>query len=344
VTYTILSLAAGDFDGDGKTDVVVTNNNGTNGAMGTMVLYLSNGDGTFRAGTQYAVPLYAGVSVTDVNHDGNLDLVVSSFGAALETFLGNGDGTFRAPILGPAITSSYVGGVDFADFDGDGILDMIAGTYSGIAFLKGNGDGSFQNPVYSNSTFLFCCQIRAGDVTGDGKVDLVTNGTNASLFAMMKGNGDGTFQALVPLGVPGQVFSGTFVLGDFNSDGIDDLAMPNQPFYTGKSLISLYLSKPTPYLFPSVLKFAPQTVGTTSAALVTTLTNTGNSVLKITGIAVKGEFVETNTCKPQLAIGKSCAIRVSFRPVTKGTRTGTITISDQVFASPQLIHLVGVGK
>jgi hypothetical protein len=342
VNYTILSLAAGDFNGDGKTDVVVTNNN--NVPYGAMVVYLSNGDGTFRAGPQYAVPLYAGVSVADVNHDGNLDLVVTSFGAALETFLGNGHGTFRPPISGPTTTYTYVGGVDFVDFDGDGILDMIAGTYSGIAFLKGNGDGSFQNPVYSNSTLEFCCQISAGDVTGGGKVDLVTNGTNQSLFAMMKGNGDGTFQAPVPLGVPGQVASGTFVLGDFNSDGIDDLAMANQPYYTGRSLISLYLSEPTPYLFPSALNFAPQTVGTTSAALVTTLTNIGNSVLKIAGIAVKGDFVETNTCKPQLAIGKSCAIRVSFKPATKGTRTGTITITDQALASPQLIQLVGVGK
>jgi uncharacterized protein (DUF2141 family) len=343
VNYAILSLATGDFNGDGKTDVVVTNNSGV--PNGAMVLYLSNGDGTFRSGAQYAVPLYAGVSVADVNHDGKLDLVVTSFGVALETFLGNGDGTFQPPILGPATTYTYVGGVDFADFDGDGIIDMVAGTYSGIAFLKGNGHGSFQNPIYSNSTLQFCCQISVGDVTGDGKVDLVTNGTSQGLgVAMMKGNGNGTFQAPVPLGALGQVASGTLVLGDFNSDGVDDLAMANQPYYTGRSLISLYLSEPTPYLFPSALNFGTQTVGTTSTALVTTLSNSGNATLKIAGIAVSGDFVETNTCGRQLAIGKSCAIRVSFKPTTKGTRTGTITITDQAFVSPQLIHLVGVGK
>jgi FG-GAP-like repeat len=60
VNYAILSLATGDFNGDGKTDVVVTNNSGS--PNGAMVLYLGNGDGTFRSGAQYAVPLYAGWS------------------------------------------------------------------------------------------------------------------------------------------------------------------------------------------------------------------------------------------------------------------------------------------
>lgn len=343
LNYAILSLAVGDFNGDGKADVVVTNN--SNVPYGVMVLYLSNGDGTFRLGSQYAVPLYAGVSVADVNHDGNLDLVVTSFGEALETFLGNGDGTFRAPISGPVTTYTYVGNVNFADFDRDGILDIIAGTYSGIAFLKGTGDGSFHNPVYSNSTLQFCCQISVGDVTGDGKVDLVTNGTNQGLgVAMMKGNGDGTFQAPVPLGAPGTVYSGTLVLGDFNSDAIDDVAMANQPDYTGRSLISLYLSEPTPYIFPRALTFSAQVVGTTSAPLVTTLTNTGNSVLKISSIAVSGGFLETTTCTSQLQIGENCTIQVSFKPTVKGRRTGTVTIRDGVFASPQQIHLLGVGK
>src|ERR1700720_1546809 len=67
VINKFLSLAVGDFNGDGKTDVVVTNN-GT-GSNPMMNIYLSNGDGTFRAGAQYPTPPYSSVSVADVNHD-----------------------------------------------------------------------------------------------------------------------------------------------------------------------------------------------------------------------------------------------------------------------------------
>ena len=64
---------------------------------------------------------------------------------------------------------------------------MIA-TYSSVAFLKGNGNGTFQNPVYSNPTM--CCVMLAEDINGDGKLDLVNN--TDGVLAML-GNGDGTF-------------------------------------------------------------------------------------------------------------------------------------------------------
>jgi hypothetical protein len=339
VSNGFLSLAVGDFNADGKTDVVVTNN-GT-GANPQMNIYLSNGDGTFRAGGQYTLPSYSSVSVADVNHDGKLDLVVTSFAVALQVFLGNGDGTFQNPISGP--NAFYSGGLVIDDFNGDGKLDVVAITYDGIAFLAGNGDGTFQNPIYSDSTFQFCCQLVASDVSGDGKLDLVNVNAGSGVVVMV-GNGDGTFQAPVTYGAPGQVASGTLGVGDFNSDGIADIGMANQCVYTGKTVVSLYLSQPTPYIFPTALNFGTEGVGKTTAPKKIKLADTGNAPLKLSSISVSGDFLETNNCGKQRGIGKSCTIEVTFKPKAKGVRTGLLSIADNASVSPQTVHLKGTGN
>ena len=330
------SLAVGDFNGDGKTDVVVTTTTGFNTSLN---IYLSNGDGTFRQGAQYAANGGAPV-VADVNHDGKLDLVTAGFDEPLQVFLGNGDGTFQNPISGP--TAFYSGGFVVDDFNGDGNLDVVALTYDGIAFLAGNGDGTFQNPTYSDSTLQFCCQLVASDISGDGKLDLV-NVYAGSGVAVMLGNGDGTFQAPLTYGAPGQVASGTLGVGDFNSDGIADIGMANSGVYTGKSVVSLYLSLPTPYLYPTALNFGTEGVGKTTAPKKIELTNAGNAPLKLSSITATGDFLETNNCGERREIGKSCTIEVSFKPKAKGVRTGLVTIIDNATVSPQKVHLKGTG-
>lgn len=338
VSNGFLSLAVGDFNGDGKTDVVVSNN-GT-GSNPLMNIYLSNGDGTFRAGAQYTAPFYSSVSVADVNHDGKLDLVVTSFAVALQVFLGNGDGTFQNPISGP--NALYSGGLVIDDFNGDGKLDVVAITYDGIAFLAGNGDGTFQNPTYSDSAFQFCCQLVASDVSGDGKLDLVNVNAGSGIVVML-GNGDGSFQAPLTYGSPGQISSGTLGVGDFNSDGIADIGMANQGVYTDKTVVSLYLSQPTPYIFPTALNFGTEGVGKTTAPKKIKLTNAGNAPLKLSSITVTGDFLETNNCGKRRGIGKSCTIEISFKPKAKGVRTGLVTIVDNASVSMQKVHLEGTG-
>lgn len=338
LNYTSNSLAVGDFNRDGKADVVVS----TNGNSGnpSVNIYLSNGDGTFSAGAQYSGPYYAGVTVADVNGDGNLDLVVSSFGSALEVFLGNGDGTFKSPTYGTSDTYSSQAVV--GDFNGDGKLDIAVGTYTGIAFLAGNGDGTFRSQVYSDSTLQFSGTLLAADFSGDGKLDLVGYAINLPGRVIMRGNGDGTFQS--PFDYASYGLGVVAVAGDFNSDGVSDLGIPGQIATSNTPVVSLYLSTPTPNLLPTALNFGSEQVGKTSPPKKVKLTNAGNAKLKISGITVSGDFLEQNNCGKGLAVGKSCSIQVSFKPTQKGIRAGQVTIADNAPAHTQKVALQGMGK
>ena len=93
------------------------------------------------------------------------------------------------------------------------------------------------------------------------------------------------------------------------------------------------------------LTFPAQTTKTTSAPQSFTLTNIGKSALALTSIVPSGkEYAETNTCGASVAVGATCTVKVTFTPIAKGTRPGSIKITDQDANSPQVVSLTGVGK
>jgi len=87
----------------------------------------------------------------------------------------------------------------------------------------------------------------------------------------------------------------------------------------------------------------PQSVGTTSAALTVTLTNSGSAPLEITGSATNGDFSQTNTCAATVAVGAKCTISVTFTPTAAGNRYGSVTVTDNAADSPQTLVLAGTG-
>jgi hypothetical protein len=96
-------------------------------------------------------------------------------------------------------------------------------------------------------------------------------------------------------------------------------------------------------LSPASLSFAVQLINTTSAAKTVTLRNAGTGPLGITSIAVTASFVQTHTCGTSLAAGATCTISVSFRPLTSGPFSGSVTIIDNAAGSPHVIPLTGTG-
>ena len=103
---------------------------------------------------------------------------------------------------------------------------------------------------------------------------------------------------------------------------------------------------PTVTVTPASLTWNTIPVGSPGVAKAVIVTNTGTVTLNISGVTVTGDFVQTTSTKPcgaTLAAGKNCKIMVNFTPTALGTRTGTLTISDNAPNSPQTVALSGTG-
>ncbi len=124
-------------------------------------------------------------------------------------------------------------GLVLGDFNRDGILDLVAAYANGNTlnayFFKGNGDGTFAAPVQLPNAVgtqqnSYVMDMAVGDFDGDGNLDVAVNG-NGPTVAFYWGNGDGTFTPSVQNLADGNYYNGRgMVAGDFNEDGVDDLA------------------------------------------------------------------------------------------------------------------------
>jgi hypothetical protein len=101
-------------------------------------------------------------------------------------------------------------------------------------------------------------------------------------------------------------------------------------------------------LVPTQLNFGKVTVGRTSSPMTVTLTNTGSTVLDISGVNLTGsdpkDFSETNTCGASVGAGASCTFSVTFTPQASGNRSADLTIEDNGGGSPQGVRLSGTGE
>jgi hypothetical protein len=108
---------------------------------------------------------------------------------------------------------------------------------------------------------------------------------------------------------------------------------------------------PAVSLSPTSLAFGSQPVRTTSTVHTVTLSNTGNAALRITSLAVRGtngsNFGQTNTCGSSVAAGANCTISVTFTPAASGSRTASLSITENAsawgWASLQTVSLSGTG-
>ena len=229
-------VSVADFNGDGIPDLAVTN-----AGSSTVTVLLGNGDGTFTAAAMSPPTGSEPESIVagDFNGDGIPDLAVVNNGSNTVTILlGNGDGTFTATATSPG-TGNDPWGIAVGDFNGDGIPDLAVTNLCGgdpdcisggsITILLGNGDGTFTPVTISPATGWEPVSIAVGDFNGDGMQDLAVANNGSNTVTILLGNGEGAFRAL-----PGPVLSSRFfnlpsyiVAGDFNGDGVPDLAVTN---------------------------------------------------------------------------------------------------------------------
>jgi hypothetical protein len=219
-------IAAGDFTGNGKLDLVVTMEATSGG--GVADIFLGNGDGTFQPAT--TIPnifnnnyFLKYMALADYNGDGYADLAITG-DAGVTILLGQGDGTFN--VLAPVTGNFFPIGIAEGDFNGDGIPDLVVApgdTSQVLTILLGNGDGTFQvlstMPQVGNDAY----KVAAGDFNHDGKLDLATANEADGTVSVLLGKGDGTFKKQVTYPVCTQPFS--IVVADFNGDGKPDLAV-----------------------------------------------------------------------------------------------------------------------
>lgn len=233
------AVAVADFNGDGKPDLAIPVYSIFTPLSDVSIL-LGNGDGTFTAAavTPITGQNAGSVAVGDFNEDGKVDLAITLPDAdSVVVMLGNGDGTFTASQTIPDADGPFF--VTTGDFNGDGIADLAVVNPAGadLTILLGKGDGTF-NAVSHPVSGGIPVSAAVGDFNSDGKMDLAVVNYSASVndpstVTILLGNGDGTFTPTTNSPVTGDDPL-SIAVGDFNRDGIADLAVANSYVDTGK--------------------------------------------------------------------------------------------------------------
>ena len=249
--------------------------------------------------------------------------------------------TTTLPVGTDSITASFVGTANDAASNSTPAVTVTVNAATGPGVTLAPSNLSF------GSTVVGTPAAAAQSVT------LTNNGTSPLTISAITATGDFALDPSTTCSTSNQVAAGgsctvavsfvptaagtrtgTVTISDNASGGTQVIAL------TGAA------TAPGVTLAPSNLSFGSTVVGTPAAAAQSvTLTNNGTSPLTISAITATGDFAQdpSTTCSTsnQVAAGGSCTVAVSFVPTAAGTRTGTVTISDNASGGTQVIALTG---
>ncbi len=178
------SFTVADFNGDGFDDILSNSGN----------VYINNQNNTFTSSYDFSATFGPQQEVGDVDGDGDLDLIVLN-GTNPKIYLNNGDGTAFTlnDTFAQQQTYAVTNSAKFGDFDGDGDLDVIVGSWEegGTTSIsqqaeiwENNGDGTFTFSNFLNNSYLdggandsdgATQDIEVADLDGDGDLDIFLN-------------------------------------------------------------------------------------------------------------------------------------------------------------------------
>lgn len=318
-------IVAGDLNNDAKLDLVIMHGmNCYNAAClpATVVtVMLGNGDGTFQPARVIEVGTHpTAIALGDFNRDGIKDLAVGGGNTELSIMMGVGDGTFVPKPLMLLVDGGDVAScndVDVADFNRDGIEDIVAalGNGDGNVVALGNGDGTFRVFTRYLDEAVSAPQSDAiADFNGDGFLDIargMADSLRSGLVQVLHGNGDGTFQPIAKYAVPSTLTNqggGYLIAADFNGDSKPDLALEVR----GSGGTDIFLNKtgstttqPAPTLQSLVMN--PTSI---------VVPNWGTGTVTLTGTAQSPTTVQLRSNNSNVSIPTSVTVSTGTRSVS----------------------------
>jgi hypothetical protein len=285
------SLAFGNFFGDGRTHLALLG--GTN-----IIIYRSNGDGTFTAGPSMDLlrERAGALTASDLNNDGLTDLITTLGLSPISVLINLGNGTFSEPTSYP---TSRTGVLVAADVDNDGDADLITPMIdtAQVGVMLNSGGGVFATQVfYATGLVGGTTAVSALDVDGDGYLDLATLdlgdtvlGTDTGHIAVLRNNRNGTFAAPVDLLTGGRPFSGSIIFTDLDGDGRSDL------------VASYYQQNPSQTYIQVIRNLTPQVSNT--LRIDRTLPNRGGNAGMVT-VSIFGASFQTGARVKLTATGQ----------------------------------------